>query len=56
MKELFSGIFADVVFFPDWMGAALVVLIVAVFLLAAGLLTKYIGRSKRNKKNWEEEK
>ena len=56
MRELFAGMFADVVFFPDRMGAALVVLIAAVLLLTAGLLAKYIGKSKRNKKNREEEK
>ena len=56
MKELFFGLFADVVFFPEWAGALIVVLIVAVVVVAIGLLVKLINKRRRYKNFREEEK
>ena len=47
--------FADVVFLPRWMEILPVVLIIAVVLLAAGLLIRVIGKKRKNKRGKEED-
>ena len=55
LSNVWTPAFADVVFLPRWVEFLPVVLIVAVVLLAAGLLIRVIGKKRKNKRGKEED-
>ena len=55
LSNVWTPAFADVVFLPRWVEILPVVLIIAVVLLAAGLLIRVIGKKRKNKRGKEED-